>query len=98
MDRDRRNDSGEMYSPDDQGEYTPLDEAPHLSLQGLSDALADVREGAGETSMEEYTLMLEVMMADHPGQPVLPRSLGMQGWSCTYSRVIQFFGSWNICK
>ena len=66
MDPDRHEDSGEMYSPDDQGEYTSLDEALHFSLQGLSDALADVGEGSGETSAEEYTLMLEVTMADHP--------------------------------
>ena len=69
MDPNRHEDSGEMYSPDDQGEYMPLDEAPQFSLQGLSNALADIGEGAGETSVEEYTLMLEVMMADHPGRP-----------------------------
>ena len=72
MDPDRREDLGEMYSPDDQGQYTPLDEAPHFSLQGLSDAFADIGEGTGETSMEEYTLMLEVMMADRPGRPNPP--------------------------
>ena len=66
MDPDRCKDSGEIYSPDDQ-EYTPLDEVPRFSLQGLSDALADVGEGMGETSAEEYGLMLEVTMADHPG-------------------------------
>ena len=47
MDPDRHEDSGEMYSPDDQGEYTPLDEAHCFSLQGLFDALADVGEGTG---------------------------------------------------
>ena len=67
MDPDRRKDLGEMYSPDDQGEYTSLDEAPCFSLQGLSDALPDVREGTGETSVEEYAMMLEVTMADRPG-------------------------------
>ena len=67
MDPDRHKDLREMYFPDDQGEYTPLEEAPCFSLQGLSDALADVREGMGETSVEEYGLMLEVMMADRPG-------------------------------
>ena len=35
MDPNRRKGLGEMYSPDDQGEYTSLDEAPHFSLQGL---------------------------------------------------------------
>ena len=72
MDPHRREDSGEMYSPDDQGEYMPLDETPRFSLQGLSDALADVGEGMGRTSAEEYTLMLEVTMADGPGQPLPP--------------------------
>ena len=67
MGPDRREDLGEMYSPDDQGEYMLLDEAPQFSLQGLSDALAGVREGTGETSVEEYAMMLEVMMADCPG-------------------------------
>ena len=72
MDPDRCKDSGEMYSPDDQGEYTLLDETPQFSLQGLSNALADVGEGLRQNSAEEYALMLEVMMADHPGRPCPP--------------------------
>ena len=61
-----------MYSPDEQGEYMPLDGAPRFSVQGLSDALADVREGINEPPAEEYAMMLEVMMADHPGRPRPP--------------------------
>ena len=72
MDSNRREDSGEMYSPDGQGEYTLLDEAPRFSMQGLFDVLADVGEGMDETPAEEYTMMLEVTMADHPGQPHPP--------------------------
>ena len=72
MDSDRHEDSGEMYSPDDQGEYTSLDEAPRFSVQGLSDALPDVWEGMVETPAEEYAMMLEVMMADCPGRPHPP--------------------------
>ena len=45
MDSDRCEDSGEMYSPDEQGEYTPLDGTPRFFMQRLSDALADVGEG-----------------------------------------------------
>ena len=41
-------------------------------MQGLSDALVDVGEGTGETPAEEYAMMLEVMMADHPGRPHPP--------------------------
>ena len=69
MDHNRCKDLGEMYSPDDQGEYTSLDEAPQYSMQGLSDVLADVEEGTGEIPVEEYAMMLEVTMADCPGQP-----------------------------
>ena len=57
-----------MYSPDDQGEYTLPDEALQFSMQELSDALADVGEEMDETPAEEYAMMLEVMMADHPGR------------------------------
>ena len=41
-------------------------------MQGLSDALADVGEGINRTPAEEYAIMLEVMMADHPGRPCPP--------------------------
>ena len=41
-------------------------------MQGMSNALADVGEGTDETPAEEYTMMLEVMMADCPGQPHPP--------------------------
>ena len=77
MDPNRHEDSGEMYSPDDQGEYTPLDEALRFSLQGLSNALADVREGTGETSAEEYAMMLEVTMAGRPHPPAFSWNVGM---------------------
>ena len=72
MDPDRCEDSGEMYSPDNQGEYTSLDEAPQFSVQGLSDAFVDVEEGMGKTPAEEYAMMLEVTMVGHPGQPYPP--------------------------
>ena len=61
-----------MYSPDEQGEYTPLDGVPRFSMQGLSDTLADVGEGITEPPAEEYAMMLEVMMADRPRWPHPP--------------------------
>ena len=72
MDSDRHKDSGEMYSPDKQREYMPLNGTPRFSMQGLSDALADVREGITEPPVEQYAMMFEVMMADHPGRPHPP--------------------------
>ena len=68
MDSNRHEDSGEMYSADEQGEYMPLDGPPRFSMQGLSDALADVGEGITEPPVEEYAMMLEVMMANRPGR------------------------------
>ena len=56
-----------MYSPDEQGEYMPLDSIPRFSMQGLSDTLADVGEGITEPPAEEYAMILEVTMADCPG-------------------------------
>ena len=41
-------------------------------MQGLSDALADVDKGINETPAEEYAMILDVMMADRPGQPWSP--------------------------
>ena len=38
-------------------------------MQGLFDVLADAGEGIVETPAEKYAMMLEVMMADHPGWP-----------------------------
>ena len=72
MDSDRCEDSGEMYSPNDQGEYMLLDEAPQFSMQGLFNALADVGKGTDETPVDEYAMMLEVTMADRPGRPHPP--------------------------
>ena len=61
-----------MYSPDDCREYMLMDEAPWFSVQGLSDALAEVGGETEGTPTEEYTMMLEVMMTDHPGWPCPP--------------------------
>ena len=72
MDPNRCEDSGEMYSPDNQGEYTSVDETPRFLLQGLSDALAGIGEETGKISVEEYALLLEVTMADHPGRTCPP--------------------------
>ena len=72
MDSDRCEESEEMYSTDQQGEYTPLDGTLRFSMQELSDALADVGEGITEPPAEEYTMMFEVTMTDCPGQPYLP--------------------------
>ena len=72
MDSDRCEDSGEMYSPDEQGEYMLLVGTLRFSMQGLSDALADVGDGINKPPAEEYAMMLEVTMDDCPGWPHPP--------------------------
>ena len=57
MDSHHGVESGEMYSPNEQGEYTPEDGAQALTV---------------EPPKEELILQLEVMMADHLGHPHLP--------------------------
>ena len=50
----------------------PLDGALRFSVQGLSGALANVRERINELPAEGYTMMLEMTMADYPGWPHPP--------------------------
>ena len=59
---------GEMYSPDDQGEYVPKLGAQNFSVQGLSDALTSLESKVTvvQPPAEEYALLLEVTMADCP--------------------------------
>ena len=61
-------DSGEMYSSDNQGEYMPEAATQNFSIQGLSDALTslDAEVTVVQLSAEEYALLLEVTMADQP--------------------------------
>ena len=74
MDADQGDESGEMYSPNDQREYMPMDGAPRFLVQGMSDALSGL--GSEDTIVEppcqEMALHLEVIMPGHPGHPCLP--------------------------
>ena len=58
---------GEMYSPDDQGEYVPESDTHNFSVQGLSDALM-----ALESEVTVVQPPSEVTMADHPRHPHPP--------------------------
>ena len=58
--------SGEMYSPDDQGEYAPEVGAPSFLVQGLSDALTALETvTVVQPQSKEFALQLEVTMANH---------------------------------
>ena len=69
MDSHRGEESGEMYSPNEQGEYTPADGAQAFTVQGLTDMLLGLEseDMVVEPPEEELILQLEVMMEDRPG-------------------------------
>ena len=58
--------SCEMYSPNEQGEYTSLLGVQNFLVQGLTDALAtlDPEVTKVQLPVEEYALLLEVTMVD----------------------------------
>ena len=74
MESNKGEESGEMYLPDDQGKYVPEAGMPSFSVQGLSDALTalDTEVTVVQPPSEEYTLLLEVTIADCPGCPCPP--------------------------
>ena len=88
-----REDTGEMYLPDDQGEYVPKSGVQNFSVQVLSDALTSLESEVTvvQPPAEEYALLLEVTMADQPGclcPPTFSWNTGMvlhilKGRSCT---------------
>ena len=61
MEPNKGEESGEMYSPDDQGEYMPEAGALSFSVQGMSDALTalDTEVTVVQPPSEEFALLLE---------------------------------------
>ena len=74
MECDREEESGEMYSPNKSGEYTPCGDAPNFTVQGLWDALNEAESTVTEPQSlaEEFIIQLEVTMVDRPGMPRPP--------------------------
>ena len=74
MEHEREEESGEMYSPNESGEYTPHGDAPNFTVQGLRDALTMAESAVTEPPhpADEFIIQLEVTMADQPGRPCPP--------------------------
>ena len=74
MEPSRGEESSELYLPNNQGEYMPGSGVHNFSVQGLSDALMALESEVtvAQSPTEEYALILEVAMADHPGCPHPP--------------------------
>ena len=81
MDSHHGEESGEMYSPNEQGEYTPADGTQAFIVQGLTDTLLGLEseDTVVEPPEEELILQLEVTMADHLGCPHPPAFLWNTG-------------------
>ena len=73
MESSKGEESGEIYSPNKQGKYTPEaampEGVPCFSVQGLIDALTTEILDVQLLPSVEFTLQLEVMMADCLGHP-----------------------------
>ena len=88
MESSKSEESGEMYSPDNQGEYVPKVGAPSFSIQGLLDALMALETVTEvQSPPEEFALQLEVTMADHQGHPRPPVFSWNATWYYMCSRV-----------
>ena len=70
MEREREEESGEMFSPNESGEYMLHGDAPSFTVQGLRDALTAVESTVTEPlcPADEFIIQLEVMIADRPGR------------------------------
>ena len=71
MEREREEESGEMYSPNESEEYMPHGDMPTFTVQGLRDALTEAESAVTEPPppAAEFIIQLEVTMADQPGRP-----------------------------
>ena len=69
MEQDGEEESGEMFSPNELGQYMPCDNMVRFTVEGLRDVLTAVESTVTELSypMDEYMIHLEVMMVDQPG-------------------------------
>ena len=74
MEREREEESGEMYSLNESGEYTLCGDVPNFTVQGLQDALTEAESAVTEPPppADEFIIQLEVTMADQPGRPHPP--------------------------
>ena len=70
MDHHKGEESGEMYSLDEQGEYGTATAASSFTIQGLFNALMALDPEVTEVPPPkvEYTLQLEVTLAHQLGQ------------------------------
>ena len=69
MECEREEESWEMFSSNESGEYTPHNNAASFTVQGLRDTLTAAESTVTEQPcpMDEFIIQLEVTMVDQPG-------------------------------
>ena len=74
MEHEGEEESGEMFSPNESGEYTQCNDVASFTVQSLRDALTATGSTVTEPPhpMDECIIQLEVMMVDWPGRPHPP--------------------------
>ena len=74
MEHNKSEESGGMYSPDEQGQYVPEEGMSCFSVQGLLVMLETIETTIMEVALPhgELALQLEVMMANRSGHPHPP--------------------------
>ena len=74
MEREREEESQEMFSPNDSGESTLCNDVATFTVQGLRDALMAAESIVTEPLClaEEFIIQLEVTMVDQPRWPCPP--------------------------
>ena len=82
MECEREEESGEMYSPNESGEYMPCGDMPNFTVQGLQDALAEAESvvTVPPAPAEEFIIQLEVTMAMDLGGHNHQLTRGMEAW------------------
>ena len=74
MEHQREEELGEMFCPNESGEYMLHSDAACFTVQGLRDALTAAESTFTEPlcPMDEFIIQLNVMMVDQPGRPCPP--------------------------
>ena len=74
MEHEGEKESGEMFTPNESGEYTLHNDTASFTVQGLRDALNAAESIVTELPCptDEFIIQLEVMMADQPRRPCPP--------------------------
>ena len=70
MEHEGEEESGEMFSPNESGEYMPHDDVVRFTVQGLRDAPTAEESTVTEPPCltDEYIIQLEVMLVDWPSR------------------------------